>query len=140
MADIHTKEQRSFNMSKVLRTNTKPEVKLRKALFAEGFRYSLHNKKLPGKPDIVLRKYKTVIQVNGCFWHGHERCKYFTIPETRTEFWTNKINRTIERDRINNEKLKSLGWKVITVWECGLKTKKFEETLQRLITEIKTGE
>ena len=86
MADVHTKEQRSFNMSKVRSTNTKPEVKLRKALFAKGFRYSLHNKKLPGKPDIFLKKYKTVIHVNGCFWHGHENCKYFTIPETRIEF------------------------------------------------------
>jgi DNA mismatch endonuclease (patch repair protein) len=105
MADVHTKAQRSFNMSKIKAKNTKPEVKLRKALFAKGFRYSLHNKKLPGKPDIVLRKYKTIIQVNGCFWHGHESCRYFIIPKTRTEFWTEKINGTIERDKINNKKL-----------------------------------
>lgn len=82
MADVHTKEQRSFNMSKIRGRDTKPEVKLRKALFAQGLRYSLNNKKLPIKPDIVLRKYRAVIQVNGCFWHGHEVCRYFTIPET----------------------------------------------------------
>ncbi len=137
MADVYTKDQRSYNMSKIRSTDTKPEVKLRKALFSKGFRYSLHNKKIPGKPDIVFKKYKTVIQVNGCFWHGHENCKYFTIPETRTEFWTEKINGTIERDKINNRKLQDMGWKVITVWECDLKTKKFNETLERVITKIK---
>ncbi|SFI17463.1 very short patch repair endonuclease [Halpernia frigidisoli] len=137
MADVHTKEQRSFNMSKVRSSNTKPEVKLRKALFAERFRYSLHNKKLPGKPDIVLRKYKTIIQVNGCFWHGHEGCRYFIIPKTRTEFWTHKITGTANRDKINNKKLTDLGWKVITVWECDLKTDKFEETLLEVFEQIK---
>ena len=136
MADRHTKQQRSFNMSKIRSTDTKPEIKLRKALFAKGFRYSLHNKKLPGKPDIVLRKYKTVIQVNGCFWHGHEGCKYFVIPKTRTEFWTDKINATLVRDKINNQKLTDLGWKVITVWECELKPKNFEETLKKTMEEI----
>lgn len=137
MADVHTKEQRSFNMSKVRSTNTKPEVKLRKALFAKGFRYTLHNKKLPGKPDIVLRKYKIVIQVNGCFWHGHENCKYFTIPETRTEFWREKITATVERDKINNQKLKDLGWYVITVWECELRSDKFEKTLLKIVEQIR---
>ena len=139
MADKHTKEQRSFNMSKVRGTDTKPEVKLRKALFAKGFRFSLHNKKLPGKPDIVLRKYKTVIQVNGCFWHGHENCRYFTIPETRTEFWTAKITGTIDRDKINNHSLKTLGWNIITVWECELKTKVFEQTLDKVIDKIRNS-
>ena len=136
MADVHTKEQRSFNMCKIRGTNTKPEVKLRKALFAKGFRYSLHVKNLPGKPDIALRKYKTVIHVNGCFWHGHTGCKYFIIPKTRTEFWTNKINGTIARDEINDQKLSDLGWKVITVWECELKPKNFEETLKKTMEEI----
>ena len=136
MADVHTKVQRSFNMSKIKGKNTKPEVKLRKALFAKGFRYFLHNKKLPGKPDIILRKYKTVVQVNGCFWHGHEGCKYFIVPKTRTEFWTDKINGTVERDKINNKKLTDLGLKVITVWECDLKTDKFEETLLKVIEKI----
>ena len=136
MADVHTKEQRSFNMSKIRGANTKPEVKLRKALFVKGFRYSLHNKKLPGKPDIVLTKYKTVIQVNGCFWHGHEGCRYFAIPKTRTKFWISKINGTIERDKINNQKLIDLGWQVITVWECELKPKNFAETLKKTVEEI----
>lgn len=136
MSDVHTKAQRSFNMSKITGSNTKPEVKLRKALFAKGFRYSLHSKKLPGKPDIVLRKYKTVIHVNGCFWHGHEECKYFIIPKTRTQFWTQKINGTIERDEVNNEKLKNLGWKIITVWECELKSVKFEKTLNKVISQL----
>lgn len=140
MADVHTEAQRSYNMSKIRGTNTKPEVKLRKALFANGFRYSLHSKKLSGKPDIVLRKYNTVILVNGCFWHGHAGCQYFIIPKTRIEFWTGKIDGTIARDKINFEKLTGLGWKVITVWECELKTKKFEETLQRVINEIKSIE
>lgn len=140
MADVHTKAQRSFNMSQVRSTNTKPELKLRKSLFAKGFRYSLHNKKLPGKPDIVLRKYKTVIFVNGCFWHGHDECKYSMLPKTRTDFWTNKISSTKERDLIKNQELKELGWKVITVWECALKKDKLEETIENLILKIRVNE
>lgn len=140
MADVHTKAQRSFNMSQVRSTNTKPEVKLRKTLFAKAFRYSLHNKKLPGKPDIVLTKYKTVIVVNGCFCHGHEGCKYFVLPKTRTDFWMNKINSTKERDIIKNQELKHLGWNVITVWECELKIDKMAETIKNLILKIRGNE
>lgn len=137
MAAVHTKAQRSYNMSRIKGSNTKPEVKLRKALFAKGFRYSLHSKKLPGKPDIVLKKYKTIIQVNGCFWHGHEGCRYSTIPKTRTEFWTEKIKGTIERDQRNNSELENLGWKVMTVWECELKPKEIEKTIEIVLEKIK---
>lgn len=140
MADVHTKAQRSFNMSQVHSTNTKPEVKLRKTLFAKGFRYSLHNKKLSGKPDIVLRKYKTVIFVNGCFWHGHEECRYFVVPKTRTDFWMNKINNTKERDIIKNQELKELVWNVIIVWECELNKDKMEETIKNVILKIRGTE
>jgi DNA mismatch endonuclease (patch repair protein) len=96
MADVHSKETRSYNMSRIKGKDTKPEMLVRKFLFANGFRYRLHDKNLPGKPDIVLPKYKTVIFVNGCFWHGHENCKYFVIPKTRTEWWLNKSIRNIQ--------------------------------------------
>ena len=122
MADRHTEEQRSYNMSRIKGANTKPEILLRKRLFAEGFRYRINDKKLPGKPDIVLKKYRTIIFVNGCFWHGHQNCKYFVIPKTRMEFWMNKINGNIDRDLKNEEVLIELGWRVITVWECDLKS------------------
>ena len=92
MADVHTKKQRSYNMSRIKGKDTKPEMLVRKFLHANGFRYKLHDKKMPGKPDIVLTKYKTLIFVHGCFWHGQEGCKYFKIPQTRTEWWTDKIN------------------------------------------------
>jgi DNA mismatch endonuclease (patch repair protein) len=98
MADVHTTEQRSYNMSRIKGKNTKPEMLLRKYLHAQGFRYKLHYKTLPGKPDLVLPKYKTVIFIHGCFWHGHENCKYFKIPQTRTEWWTEKINKNIAND------------------------------------------
>lgn len=99
MADVHNKATRSYNMSRIRGRDTKPEMLVRKYLHASGIRYRLHNKKLPGKPDIVLPKYKTVIFVNGCFWHGHENCKYFVIPKTRTDWWINKINQTKDRDK-----------------------------------------
>ncbi|MBH1959612.1 MAG: DNA mismatch endonuclease Vsr [Flavobacteriia bacterium] len=136
MADRHTEEQRSYNMSRIKGANTKPEILLRKRLFAEGFRYRINDKKLPGKPDIVLKKYRTVIFVNGCFWHGHQNCKYFVIPKTRTEFWMNKINSNIERDLKNEEALIKLGWKVITVWECDLKKIMLEDTVHRVKSKI----
>ena len=98
MADVHTKETRSYNMSRIKGKNTKPEMLVRRFLHAHGYRYRLHDKKLPGKPDIVLPKYKTVIFVHGCFWHGHKNCKYFVVPKTRTEWWLNKINGNIAND------------------------------------------
>src|SRR5665647_1060941 len=97
MADVHDKQTRSYNMSQIKGKNTKPEMLVRKFLFSKGFRYRLHVKNLPGKPDILLPKYKTIIFVNGCFWHGHENCMYYVIPKTRTEWWLDKINRTKQR-------------------------------------------
>lgn len=136
MSDKHTPEQRRFNMQQIKGTNTKPEILLRKLLFSKGFRYRINNKNLPGKPDIVLKKYKTVIFVNGCFWHGHENCRYYVIPKTRTEFWTNKINGNKKRDKKNTELLIQMGWKVITVWECELKKDKVDQTVEKLINEL----
>jgi DNA mismatch endonuclease (patch repair protein) len=121
MADVHDPKTRSYNMSRIKGKNTKPEMLVRKFLFANGFRYRLHDKKLPGKPDIVLPKYKTVIFVNGCFWHGHEGCPYFVMPKTRTEWWQQKIRGTLERDKIAEISLTILGWRVVQIWECQIK-------------------
>ena len=112
--------------------NTKPEMMVRKWLWRHGYRYRLNHPRLPGKPDIVMRKYKTCIFVNGCFWHGHEGCKYYTIPKTNTEFWQKKIDRNQERDREVQQKLAFMGWHSITIWECQLKPKERERTLQSL--------
>ena len=133
MADVHNKATRSYNMSRISGKNTKPEMLVRKFLFSHGFRYRLNVKTLPGKPDIVLPKYKTVIFVNGCFWHGHEGCKYFVVPKTRTEWWLNKIKETQKRDREAEIELNVLGWKVITIWECELKPKTVQSTLNSLL-------
>jgi DNA mismatch endonuclease (patch repair protein) len=119
--DIWNKEKRSEVMSKIRSKNTKPEITLRKALFAKGFRYRVNDRKLPGKPDIVLPKYKTVIFVHGCFWHRHERCKYAYTPKTNTNFWVAKITSNSEKDKINLHKLVDLGWNVLTVWECEIR-------------------
>lgn len=116
MADVHNIETRSFNMSRIKGKNTKPEIMVREFLFKNGFRYRLNYSKLPGKPDIVLPKYKTVIFVNGCFWHGHEGCKYFLVPKTRTEWRFNKINGNKANDLNKINSLKELGWKVIAIW------------------------
>lgn len=136
MADVHDKETRSYNMSRIKGKDTKPEMVVRKFLHAQGYRYRLHDKKLPGKPDIVLPKYKTVIQIHGCFWHGHEGCKYFVIPKTKTEWWTEKIQKTKGKDLINKEILEKSGWKVIVLFECDLKPKKQEETLLNLLKKL----
>lgn len=135
--DVHSKETRSYNMSCIKGKSTKPEKIVRKYLFSQGFRYRKNDKRLPGTPDIVLSKYKTVIFVNGCFWHGHEGCRYYVVPKTRTDFWLNKTNNNIERDRRKIVELEKLGWKVITVWECELKSKRINESLYSLIDKIK---
>jgi len=137
MADVHSKETRSYNMSKIRSKDTKPEMLVRKFLHSNGFRYKLHVKDLPGKPDIVLPKYNTVIFVHGCFWHGHSGCKYFVIPKTRTEWWTEKINKNSINDIIASNKLINLGWKVIDVWECELKKDSVLATFSKLLTKIK---
>ena len=133
MADVHTPAQRSYNMSRIKGKNTKPEMLVRKFLHAHGFRYRLHDKKLPGKPDIVLPKYKTVIFVHGCFWHGHEGCKYYVVPKTKTEWWLNKINGNKNNDTKAFNTLKENGWKIITLWECDLKPAKVYNTLQQIL-------
>lgn len=135
MADTHSKEVRSKNMSHIRSTNSKPEETVRKILFSHGFRYRKNVKTLPGKPDIVLPKYKTVIFVNGCFWHKHN-CPRFVWPSTNTDYWIPKIQRNVERDISNHAELASLGWKVIVVWECELKKKCLDDTITRLEKEI----
>lgn len=133
MSDVHTIEQRHKNMAAIRAKNTKPELIVRKYLWSHGFRYRLNHPRLPGKPDIVLRRYRTCIFVNGCFWHGHEGCKYYVVPKTRTEFWLNKVNRNKERDTEVQRQLAKMGWHCITVWECQLKPDKRETTLESLI-------
>ena len=140
MADVHEPAVRSYNMSRIRGKDTKPEMRVRKYLHAEGFRFRLHQKDLPGKPDIVLKKYKTVVMINGCFWHGHEGCRYFVIPKTRTEWWTEKISKTQANDRKHLEELARLGWKVLVVWECELKGDQLLPTLERLVDDIERGQ
>lgn len=136
MSDVHDSKTRSYNMSRIRSSNTKPELLVRRFLHAKGFRYSLHNKKLPGKPDITLRKYKTVIFINGCFWHGHANCKYFTVPKTRTQWWQNKIETNKANDAKAVKALKKDRWKVIVIWECKLKNGKAEKTLESLLKKL----
>jgi DNA mismatch endonuclease (patch repair protein) len=112
--------------------DTKPEMIVRKWLWARGYRYRLNHPRLPGKPDIVMRKYRTCIFVNGCFWHGHKGCKYYTVPKTNTEFWVNKVKRNQERDAKVRHELAAMGWYSITIWECELKPAKRESTLRSL--------
>ena len=137
MADVHTPEQRSYNMSRIRGKNTKPEELVRKYLFAKGFRYRKNDNRLPGKPDIVLPKYKTVIFINGCFWHGHEGCRYFVWPKNNAEFWKEKISGNIVRDKHNHKLLSDQGWRVIEIWECQLKKKSAQETLDHLVQELR---
>ena len=124
-------------MSRIKSSNTKPEEIVRKYLFSKGFRYRKNDKRYPGKPDIVLPKYRTIIFVNGCFWHGHKGCKYYVVPKTNTDFWLNKINHNIERDQKQINQLKMEGWNVIVVWECQLKQEKQNDTLMSIERNIK---
>lgn len=133
MVDVLTPEQRRHCMSRIRSKNTKPEILVRKFLFAHGFRYRIHVKTLPGTPDIVLKKYKTVIFVNGCFWHGHEGCRYAHLPKSNLEYWETKINRNKERDLQERIQLRRMGWHVIQFWECQLKPKVKEENLNGLL-------
>ncbi|MBS4785755.1 MAG: DNA mismatch endonuclease Vsr [Clostridiales bacterium] len=134
--DNHSKETRSYNMSMIKSSGTKPEETVRKYLFSKGLRYRKNVKTLPGKPDVVLPKYKTIVFVNGCFWHGHKGCKYFVLPKTNMEFWTEKITTNIKRDEITYKKLQDMGWNVLIVWECELKKDKRENTLEYLYYNI----
>lgn len=130
--DTLSAEQRHNNMAAIKGKGTKPEMIVRKFLWSRGFRYRVNNARLPGHPDIVLRKYRTCIFVNGCFWHGHKNCRYYIIPKTNTDFWIRKITRNIERDRQEQLQLARMGWHCITVWECELKKEKRDETLESL--------
>lgn len=130
-------EQRHYNMSRIRGKDTKPEILVRKYLFSRGLRFRKNDKRLPGHPDIVLPKYKTVILINGCFWHGHEGCKYFKLPETNRSFWEAKINRNRARDKETNDELLKNGWKIITIWECELKPSVLMNTLDQLYSDIK---
>lgn len=135
MADNHSKEIRSKNMSHIRSTNTKPEEFVRKYLFSRGLRYRKNVRKLPGCPDIVLKKYKTVVFINGCFWHHHD-CGRFVWPSSNEEYWHNKIDRNVERDKENQKKLETQGWQVLIIWECQLKKAVAEDNLQRLYEKI----
>ena len=136
MPDVLTPDQRHRNMTAIHSASTKPELKLRHALWGLGFRYRVNDKKLPGKPDIVLPKYRTVIFIHGCFWHGHKDCKFYTVPKTNTEFWTAKIARNQERDQEVWRQLEAKGWAVIIVWECQLKNVALDETIGHVRAEI----
>ena len=136
MADVLTPKQRSYNMSQIHGKDTKPEELVRKFLFSQGFRYRKNDVRLPGKPDIVLPKYKTVIFVNGCFWHKHEGCKYFVWPKSNAEFRKTKITNNILRDEKNYSKLQESGWRVIIIWECELRRSNRERTMEELIQQI----
>ena len=136
MSDRISKKHRSWNMSRIQGKNTKPELQLRSLLHRAGFRFRLHDSRLPGKPDIVLRKYRTAIFVNGCYWHRHENCAKATMPKSRIEFWQDKFEKTVARDQCKNRELKQAGWHVITVWECDLE-KAPETVLNKVAQTIK---
>lgn len=139
MADKRTKECRSYNMSRVKNKDTGPEQLVRKFLFSEGFRYRKNDKRYPGKPDIVLPKYKTVVFVNGCFWHKHENCNRFSWPQDNADFWKKKIIKNVTRDKETYYALRSLGWNVIIIWQCELAKSKRQKRLELLCQQIKSA-
>lgn len=134
--DIWSKQKRSEVMSKIRGKNTKPELILRSQLFRQGFRFRIHQKDLPGKPDIVLPKYRTVIFVHGCFWHYHKDCREGRIPSTNSKFWNEKLQRNIAKDKANIKALRKDKWKVFVIWECEIE-KQLEQTMKKLTTKIK---
>ena len=134
--DNHSKEIRSYNMSRIRSTGSKPEEIVRKYLFSKGLRYRKNVNVLPGKPDIVLPKYRTIVFVNGCFWHGHSNCKYFVMPKSNTEYWQNKISKRIMKDTETYDKLTEMGWNVLIIWECQLKKPTREKALEYLYYNI----
>lgn len=139
MTDVHDKQTRSRNMAAIKAKNTKPELWLRKHLHANGFRYRLNVKDLPGKPDLVLRKHNAVIFINGCYWHMHD-CPQFKLPKSRTEWWHDKLSKNKERDKRNTDALREQGWRVLTVWECAIKGKQkmgTEELIRQVISWLK---
>lgn len=136
MTDVVDSKTRSRMMAGIKGKNTRPEIIVRSALHRRGFRFKLHDKTLPGKPDLVLPKYKAVINIHGCFWHGHD-CKFFKVPSTRTDFWLTKINGNRSRDGFQREALLEQGWRVLTIWECALRSKK-PDNLRSIIDQIST--
>ena len=135
MADTLSQEDRSKLMSKIRSKNTKIEIKVRKYLFANGFRFRVNDKRYPGHPDVVLPKYKTIIFINGCFWHGHQNCQIAHIPKSNSEFWITKIKRNTDNDEKHTSFLESHGWHVITLWECQIQ-KDFDNTMVMLIKSL----
>lgn len=140
MTDIVDPATRSRMMSGIRGKNTQPELRLRRLLHAEGFRFRLHDKRLPGKPDIVLPKWKVAIQVQGCFWHRHEGCRFATVPATRPEFWAEKFAANVERDRRNLQKLHEADWRTVVIWECCLREKDISRLVDTLCSWIRSGE
>lgn len=137
MADIVSEKKRSEMMSRIRNKNTKPEMLVRRFLHSVGFRYRLHVNDMQGKPDLVFPKYKTVLFINGCFWHGHDGCKYFVIPKTNTDWWLNKIQKNKQRDIKNYQMLRESGWKIIVIFECELKKEQIDQTLSKLKYDLK---
>ena len=140
MADVHSKETRSYNMSRIRSGNTKPEEIVRKYLFSRGLRYRKNDKRLPGKPDLVFTKYRVIVFVHGCFWHKHIGCRYFVLPETNAAFWKEKLEGNRLRDERDTAQLRKDGWRVIVVWECELRKPIREFTLDNLYKKIVTSE
>lgn len=138
MVDVVDSGTRSRMMSGIRSTNTKPELRLRRALHAKGFRFKLHDRSLPGSPDIVLPRWRAVIEVRGCFWHRHERCRFTTMPETRPEFWAAKFGSNVERDQRNEKLLREAGWRVAIVWECALRAKNIDEQISEIVAWLKS--
>ena len=136
MADTLSTEKRSWNMSRIKSQNTKIELAVRKHLFSKGFRYRINVRNLPGKPDIVLKKYNTVVFIHGCFWHRHQGCKDATTPKTKTSFWENKFHKNVKNDQKHVEMLQQTGWRVVTIWECEIENH-FDSTMIKLIDKIK---
>ncbi len=139
MSDTLTPSQRSYNMSRIRSRNTTPERAVRHALWHKGYRYRLNDKRLPGSPDLVLPKYRAVIFINGCFWHGHRGCTKYTVPKTNEQFWREKVARNIARDELNAQRLDTLAWTVITVWECELSKKNLDATITRLEANLQAA-
>jgi DNA mismatch endonuclease, patch repair protein len=136
MADTFSKEKRSLIMSRIRSKDTSPEMVVRKYLFNSGYRYRLHSKLLPGRPDMVLPKYKTVIFVHGCFWHGHFNCNKAGLPKTRTDWWKAKIDKNMNNDICNRLLLEELGWKVVIIWQCELR-KNRDEVFAKMASSLK---
>ena len=136
MSDNHSKEQRSYNMSRIKSTDSSPELAVRKYLFGRGLRYRKNDKRFPGRPDLVFPKYRVIIFINGCFWHMHKNCPSFVMPKSNLDYWTEKLRNNKIRDQLNIQKLEEMGWHVITVWECELKKDVQKVTLEKLYDSI----